>query len=262
MCHGGWWPASCWLTGCQHFQIPAIDPTGERIFSSFGPDAVGHPERFAVSRRPGCLFPKTGVEPSGHAAALSGTAATGSAARRQRLWCTHAATIQPRPVQRGIPGKIMVNPTRLIAPVGSEVVLVGGLCGDDGYLITCQKIEWSLSQDSVGQIVDFSDRGGYWYASKKLERGLRDYQDIPSQRDRHARHAERDGRHRAAEGPMLDQLHVGQRRHQLRDGLGAGRCHLAAAAAGGHDSTGSTASGRFPIRWPCRPVKDTRFPRT
>ena len=48
------------------------------------------------------------------------------------------------------------------------MVLVGGLCGDDGYLITCQKIEWSLSQDSVGQIIDFSDRGRYWNASKKL----------------------------------------------------------------------------------------------
>ena len=52
--------------------------------------------------------------------------------------------------------------------MGSEVVLVGGLCGDDGYLITSQKIEWNLSQDSVGQFVDFSDRGSYWNASKKL----------------------------------------------------------------------------------------------
>ncbi len=113
----------------------------------------------------------------------------------------------------------MVNPTRLIAPVGSEVVLVGGLCGDDGYLITGQKIEWSLSQDSVGQFVDFSDRGELLDASKKLERRLRDHQHVDAAaKIVDARHAERDGRHRAAEGSVLDQPHVGQRRDELRDG--------------------------------------------
>jgi uncharacterized repeat protein (TIGR01451 family) len=62
----------------------------------------------------------------------------------------------------------MLSPTRLIAPVGSEVALIGGLCGGDGFLVTSQKIEWNLSQDSAGQFVDYSDRGSYWTSSKKL----------------------------------------------------------------------------------------------
>jgi uncharacterized repeat protein (TIGR01451 family) len=162
-----WWLAAGALlgSGCQHFQIPAIDPTGERIFSSSDAMQLATPSDSRCTST-GFLFPKPAWNdavtpppcpepppPPPPGAKVSGT--------RQ-------ATIQPRPVQRGIPGKIMVNPTRLIAPVGSEVVLVGGLCGDDGYLITSQKIEWNLSQDSVGQIVDFSDRGRYWNASKKL----------------------------------------------------------------------------------------------
>jgi len=157
--------AALLVTGCQSFRLPAIDPTGERIFSSSEPMRLAAPGQTRCAG-PNCLFPRPawnqGVTPppcpEPPPPPPPGAKSCGAA----------QATIQPRPVERGIPGKIMVNPTRLIAPVGSEVVLVGGLCGDDGYLVTCQKIEWSLSQDSVGQFVDFNDRGGYWYASKKL----------------------------------------------------------------------------------------------
>ncbi len=153
------------MAGCQQLRIPAIDPTGERIFSTTDPMRLACPDQ-SRCRAPGCLFPKPAWEtpvtpppcPEPPPAPPPGAAVCGAP----------RATIQPRPIQRGIPGRLMLNPTRLIAPVGSEVVLVGGLCGDDGYLIACQKIEWSLSQDSVGQIVDFSDRGGFWRASKKL----------------------------------------------------------------------------------------------
>jgi uncharacterized repeat protein (TIGR01451 family) len=62
----------------------------------------------------------------------------------------------------------MLTPTRMIAPVGSEVVLVSGLCGDDGYLITQQPIEFMLSQDSVGQFVEVSDQERLWCRSRKL----------------------------------------------------------------------------------------------
>ncbi len=144
-----WWLVAGALlaSGCQHFQIPAIDPTGERIFSSSDTMQLATPSDSRCTST-GCLFPKPAWNeavtpppcpepppPPPPGAKVPGTC---------------PATIQPRPVQRGIPGKIMVNPTRLIAPVGSEVVLVGGLCGDDGYLITCQKIEWSLVPGQCG----------------------------------------------------------------------------------------------------------------
>ncbi len=51
----------------------------------------------------------------------------------------------------------MVTPTRLVAPVGSEIVLLAGICGPDGHYVTRQPIEWSLSNDSVGNFVDAGD---------------------------------------------------------------------------------------------------------
>lgn len=162
-----WWlvTGALLVTGCQHFQLPAIDPTGERIFSTSDRMRLATPgdSRCVTTGGP---FPKPAWSPAPTPPPCPEPPP--AAPPGANVCITPQSPIQPRPVQRGIPGKIMVNPTRLIAPVGSEVVLVGGLCGDDGYLVTCQKIEWSLSRDSVGQIVDYSDRGRIWNASKKL----------------------------------------------------------------------------------------------
>jgi uncharacterized repeat protein (TIGR01451 family) len=49
------------------------------------------------------------------------------------------------------------NPLRVVAPVGGEVVLLAGICGKDGYLVKREPIEWMLSPDSVGQIIEVSD---------------------------------------------------------------------------------------------------------
>ena len=62
---------------------------------------------------------------------------------------------------------MLLVPARLIAPVGSEVVLLSGLCGVDGYFITQETIEWMLTPDSVGHIVEVGDVGN------KLTRSLR-----------------------------------------------------------------------------------------
>jgi uncharacterized repeat protein (TIGR01451 family) len=48
---------------------------------------------------------------------------------------------------------LKITPSHVVAPVGSEVVLVAGLCGKDGHLIMRQPIEWMLAQDGAGQIV-------------------------------------------------------------------------------------------------------------
>jgi len=42
----------------------------------------------------------------------------------------------------------------MVAPVGSEVVLLAGICRSDGHFVTRQPVEWLLSQESVGQLVD------------------------------------------------------------------------------------------------------------
>jgi hypothetical protein len=153
------------FSGCQHLAIPAIDPTGERIFSSSDSMRLATPSD-SRCRSEGCLFPKPAWEepltpqpcPEPPPCPPPGA----------NIPLGPPATIQPRAPQKGVPGKISVNPSRMIAPVGSEVVLVGGLCGDDGYLITQQPIEWMLSQDSVGQFVAVSDQDGIWCRSKKL----------------------------------------------------------------------------------------------
>jgi uncharacterized repeat protein (TIGR01451 family) len=57
----------------------------------------------------------------------------------------------PRP---GYNGTFTITPSRMVAPVGSTVILRAGICDEAGYLVMRQPIEWSLSPDSVGSIVD------------------------------------------------------------------------------------------------------------
>ena len=47
-----------------------------------------------------------------------------------------------------------MTPSRIIAPVGSEVVVLAGICGGDGYYVLNQPLEWMLSNDSVGQFIE------------------------------------------------------------------------------------------------------------
>lgn len=63
-----------------------------------------------------------------------------------------------RLLHRGKRGELNLTPARIVAPVGSEVVVMGGICGKDGYFVPHQPIEFNLSQDSVGQISDASSR--------------------------------------------------------------------------------------------------------
>jgi uncharacterized repeat protein (TIGR01451 family) len=54
---------------------------------------------------------------------------------------------------------IQVHPAKVIAPVGSEVVLTAGVCGQHGYLEANQSVEWMVAPGGVGQIVSVGDRG-------------------------------------------------------------------------------------------------------
>ncbi len=47
-----------------------------------------------------------------------------------------------------------MTPSRIVAPVGSEVVVLAGICGGDGYFVKNQPLEWMISNDSVGQIIE------------------------------------------------------------------------------------------------------------
>ncbi|WP_081444979.1 DUF11 domain-containing protein [Blastopirellula marina] len=125
-------------SGCTSVRVPAIDPTGRSIFtcnqstSLTGPaDALPKPA-YAAPPTPGpCNVPGVAV-----------------------------STPLPKPPKGAIePEKsLSLSPSRVVAPVGTEVVLVAGLNGDECCLTQGGRpIKWMLSQDSVGH---FSEVGG------------------------------------------------------------------------------------------------------
>ncbi len=54
---------------------------------------------------------------------------------------------------------VTLSPHLTVAPVGSEVVLLAGVRGADGFLRTNRRLEWSLASDGVGQFVDVGKSG-------------------------------------------------------------------------------------------------------
>jgi hypothetical protein len=53
---------------------------------------------------------------------------------------------------------VRISPDRVLAPVGSEVILKAGVCSAQGYLIANQRVEWLLSSGGTGQFVDLGER--------------------------------------------------------------------------------------------------------
>lgn len=68
-------------------------------------------------------------------------------------------TPEPKRLRHWHDSSVTLTPTRVIAPVGTEVVIVAGVCGQDGLLRTGEPVEWMLSEGGVGQIVTVSERG-------------------------------------------------------------------------------------------------------
>ncbi len=65
-------------------------------------------------------------------------------------------------------------PDRLVAPVGSEILLKAGICGADGYLIANQRVDWSVARNGVGQFSEMGLRDpsqllGWWEAPQKID---------------------------------------------------------------------------------------------
>ena len=164
------------LLGCSAVQLPAIDPSGERIFlpfpnstslvipphGNFQPPGFPTPAFVSPETPPPCEFDVPLPENSGSFAAEP-LASCGTRLRqnKHRLYRT----------------ELIVSPTRIVAPIGGEVVLLAGLCAENGHFVTKQKIEWMLSQDSVGQILEPGPNAPFCLASslrgtpKKLTTG-------------------------------------------------------------------------------------------
>ena len=167
--------AALFSVGCG--AIPAIDPTGEHLFS--GTTSLVHHDLASCSGlhgrtqpapvNPPCAPPVIvgPIVPSPPVVAIPAPPPIAvvpvmpvSCGQKQvpqqmplpprmqivRPGCDSAANGPNGPI-------LKVTPSRIVAPICSEVVLVAGLCGERGYYVTRQPLEWMITQDGVGQIV-------------------------------------------------------------------------------------------------------------
>ncbi|MCB9875518.1 MAG: DUF11 domain-containing protein [Planctomycetaceae bacterium] len=140
--------AIIWLTscGCSSIRVPAIDPTGASVFAPNG--SYTTLESPCAALLPASCLPRPAfAEPPSVAPCQTPVAA--------------GVPLPPRPTQAvavaNIPDRLLLTPSQIVAPVGSEVVLLAGLSGPDGYFIPKQPVEWLLSQESVGHFVDVGE---------------------------------------------------------------------------------------------------------
>ncbi len=147
------------LSGCHHnLRLPAIDPNGSSIFLPH-PNAtqLTVPRLHSTPQQPGFLPSPAFQAPAAPPPCLDGGCEPAGVCnlfhrRHESLCKIHDHFRSPGKV-----GEIQLTPLRVVAPVGGEVVFLAGLCGEDGYLVKQQPIEWMLSPDSVGQLIEVSD---------------------------------------------------------------------------------------------------------
>lgn len=179
------WAASV-LSGCANLSVPAIDPSGQGLFS--GTTTLASHEGLLhcplwhkhqpvgtgvvpVAVQPPCappidVMPVTPFVPVAPPQPLVAVPLA-RAIPVQPVACAPQQTVVPGPPPVGGPvcgpaqppacdergPELKVTPCRIVAPICSEVVLTAGICGPQGYFVTRQPLEWMLAQDGVGQIV-------------------------------------------------------------------------------------------------------------
>jgi uncharacterized repeat protein (TIGR01451 family) len=177
--------AWCGVCGCQ---LPAIDQSGERIFSGETTGIAHHelpgaglfhhhrnPTPAAAPTTPVCA-PAPQELP-----AIVGPVAVPQpiaplpppppiAVPVQPAACGPPGQVQPTPLppkirvsgpvcQNASTGAaargpvLVVTPSRLVAPIGTEVLLAAGVTDGQGYYVLRQPLEWMLAQDGVGQVM-------------------------------------------------------------------------------------------------------------
>ena len=173
--------------GCSSLRIPRIDPTGRSIFlptsdttsligaqsGSVGLPQISQPlpslppaNQIPAAQQTPAPTLQAPVIPNQNFAQPSGGPAfqqpavpppcdaSGCGSDRRTA---HKKKLTPNPNRKLTPGQagqMLMTPSRIIAPVGSEVVVIAGICGSDGFFAVNQPLEWMLSNDSVGQFVE------------------------------------------------------------------------------------------------------------
>ncbi len=158
--------------GCAQVRLPAIDPSGQRIFSGgsttlAGPDCplftrpaaatMAPPVALGPAVKPPCNPPVVAVQPIVAVPIVAVPVVAVPVAPIQQPPCG------PQSCPTG--PQLKVCPAQLVAPVGSEVIVTAGLCGPSGYFVTRQPLEWMLAPDGVGQIVQVGKETSNSFAS-------------------------------------------------------------------------------------------------
>ena len=156
-----------WLIGVNcgsaiDLRLPAIDPSGRRIFLP-SPNAthIDFDKDKEWLRRlwptPAYQAPETPPPCGSLQDQLAVPLPREVPAEKKHNWPHHdklLSKLMPPPLSWVEDGQLQVSPRRTVARVGSEVILVGGVCTDPGILITGELIEWYLDRQSVGQFAD------------------------------------------------------------------------------------------------------------
>lgn len=138
------------LGGCAGLRVPRIDPTGERVFvwpqNQATPVAptLGTVQAQPVFTDP--VFPQPTLTSGVVPASAPGVVQPGIA----------GAAVQGLNVPQD---RLSITPDRVLAPVGSEVILRAGICTTENFLLTDQKVEWLIARESAGEIVDLGGKG-------------------------------------------------------------------------------------------------------
>ena len=69
----------------------------------------------------------------------------------ESIYATPSTVAYTRPVLPSDPIGVTLAPRQTVAPVGTEVVMVAGVRGGDGFLRTNERLEWSIAPWGVGQ---------------------------------------------------------------------------------------------------------------
>ncbi|MCC9601738.1 DUF11 domain-containing protein [Stieleria sp. JC731] len=191
--------------GCSRLRLPAVDPTGRRIFNplptttelalpgaggecklgnclkklgdplNLQPFKLPEPAFTQPTNPPACITPPAiapsttvpqgtiGVPPTGNCntqPCVNGPACPGDCLNGPPAILIGNETGLRNGCclpNRGKRGCILLTPQKIVAPVGGEVILLSGICGEGGYLQMGEPLEWMLTPDSVGTFIQVGD---------------------------------------------------------------------------------------------------------
>lgn len=151
--------------GCQALRIPAIDPSGRRLFlpppnytTLAGPSPAT--QQFGILPTPAWSAPP--LPPPCLDAPAPPTAFVAEPECGVPLPAPTPAIVVPQGAQQPHREQLTLAPKSIIAPVGSEVVLVAGLCSGKGYYLKREPIDWTITRESVGQFVQVPNEHSVW----------------------------------------------------------------------------------------------------